>query len=188
MGLFTDLWLPIVVATGLVFIASAVLHMLLPIHRSDYRKLPGESELLAAMRNQDVQPGAYAFPFAASWKELASAEMLARHQQGPAGLMTVLPRGIPSRGRTPGLWLLYCAVQSVFVAYLGLLALGWGATGMEVCRVTGTAALLGYALPPLHGVIWLGQGWLTAGKYLLDGVIYSLITSGTFVLLWPPLS
>lgn len=188
MGLFTDLWPPIVVSAVLVLFAALALHLLLPLHRGDYRKLPDEPALLAAMRDHGVRPGAYAFPFAASLKELASPEMIAQCQQGPRGSLTVLPHGVPPLGRLLGRWLLYCAVQSTFVAYLAVLALSWGATGLEIGRVTGTAALLGYAIPHLHGAIWMRQSWMTTGKYMLDGVIYSLITSGTFILLWPPLT
>jgi hypothetical protein len=185
MGVFTDLWLPIVVSAVLVFVASSILHMLIPIHKGDYRKLPDESELLTAMRTRGVMPGAYSFPFPASMKDLASPEMIARYQQGPVGLLTVLPNGVPAMGKLLGLWMLYCVVQSVFVAYLAVLALSWGATGVEVLRVTSTAALLGYGVPHLHDAIWKGQSWITTGKYMLDGVIYSLVTGGTFVLLWP---
>jgi len=34
------LWLPILLSAIIVFVASSVMHMLLPYHRSDYRQLP----------------------------------------------------------------------------------------------------------------------------------------------------
>ena len=38
----TALALPILVAAVLVFLASSVIHMVLPFHRSDWRRLPAE--------------------------------------------------------------------------------------------------------------------------------------------------
>src|SRR6266851_8791731 len=38
------LWLPIVLSAVIVFVASSIMYMLLPYHRSDYRKLPEEDK------------------------------------------------------------------------------------------------------------------------------------------------
>ena len=35
-----DLWLPILLSAVLVFVASSILHMVIPIHRGDFGKLP----------------------------------------------------------------------------------------------------------------------------------------------------
>jgi hypothetical protein len=185
MHLFTELWLPMVVATVLVFLASSIVHMLLPIHKGDYRRLPEEGEITALLRSRAVAPGAYSFPFPASMKDMASPEMVAKYQQGPVGLLTVLPNGIPAVGKALVWWVAYCAAVSVLVGYLALMAFGWGASGVDVFRFTSTAALLGYGIPHLHEAIWKGQGWITTLKYVLDGVLYSLVTGGTFLLLWP---
>ncbi|MEZ4457611.1 MAG: hypothetical protein R2882_13850 [Gemmatimonadales bacterium] len=37
-----ELWLPIVVATVLTFLAGSVLHMMLPLHKKDRQRLPDE--------------------------------------------------------------------------------------------------------------------------------------------------
>ena len=37
-----SLLLPVFVAAIIVFVASSVMHMVLPYHRSDYRQLPDE--------------------------------------------------------------------------------------------------------------------------------------------------
>jgi len=36
----TALWLPILLSAVIVFVASFIMHMLLPYHRSDYKPLP----------------------------------------------------------------------------------------------------------------------------------------------------
>ena len=61
-------WLPVVVAAIGVFIVSAILHMALPYHRTDVRKLPVDKEdlVLEALQRVDVAPGDYAVPHAGS--------------------------------------------------------------------------------------------------------------------------
>src|SRR5229473_569853 len=95
------LWLPIVLSAVIVFVASSIMYMLLPYHRSDYRKLPEEDKLLA------------------------------------------------------------------------------------VFRVAGTAAFLAYGLGHLSNGIWKGQPWGMTLKEVIDGLIYGLLTAGTFGWLWP---
>ena len=46
----TALWLPILLAAVIVFAASSIIHMLSPWHKSDYRALPKEDEIMAALR------------------------------------------------------------------------------------------------------------------------------------------
>src|SRR5882724_9581192 len=59
----TALWLPILLSAIIVFVASSILHMVLPYHRSDYQRLPDEDRLLSAMRAAGVKRGMYHFPF-----------------------------------------------------------------------------------------------------------------------------
>jgi len=42
--------LPILLSAVIVFVASSILHMVLPYHKSDYRKLPEEDRVLDALR------------------------------------------------------------------------------------------------------------------------------------------
>ena len=58
----TALWMPIALSAVLVFLASAVLHMMLPIHRKDYKKLPSEDKIRDAIREANVPPGNYMYP------------------------------------------------------------------------------------------------------------------------------
>jgi len=178
----TDLLLPIVVASLVVWIASALMWMVLPHHRSDWRKLPDEDTAAAALRG--VAPGQYHIPHAdratmktEAWKEKA--------RRGPMAMIVVVPPGMPSMGRNLGLYFVYCLIVSVFVAYLLAHTRGPGSDPMEVCRVAGTAAILGYAgaLPPL--AIWFGRRWPSILKEVLDGIVYGLLTGAVFAWLWP---
>ncbi len=53
MVYLTALWLPIVLSAVFVFIVSSIIHMVLPYHRSDYKKLPNEESLLDAIRKRE---------------------------------------------------------------------------------------------------------------------------------------
>ena len=68
----TELWFPILLSAVFVFLVSSILHMVIPIHKGDFKKMPGEDKVLEAMRSQNLQPGSYMFPCAESMKDMAS--------------------------------------------------------------------------------------------------------------------
>jgi len=188
MHLFTDLWLPVVLSSVLVFVASSILHMVLPIHHDDYGKVPGESDIMKSIRAQNVPPGTYMFPRPASVKDMGSEEMLAKYREGPVGFMTVLPDGVPAMGKNLVLWFIYSLVVSCFTGYAAMLSLEPGMAGMTVFRLTVTVALAAYALGTVPDSIWKGVGWKVTMKFIGDGVVYALVTAACFTLLWPAAS
>src|SRR4030095_678811 len=56
-----DPWVPIALASVLVFIVSSLLHMVFTYHRADYKALPREADIMAALRSADLAPGLYMF-------------------------------------------------------------------------------------------------------------------------------
>lgn len=58
----TALWLPILLAAIIVFIASSIMHVVLKYHQSDCKQLPDEDKLLAALRAAGLKRGYYHFP------------------------------------------------------------------------------------------------------------------------------
>jgi hypothetical protein len=181
-----DLWLPIVVSAVLVFLASSVFHMMLPIHKGDYKKLPNEDKVLQALRDQGVTPQTYMFPNCPDMKELGSPEMLAKFKQGPVGWMTVLPPGPPAMGKALAGWFILTLVISLLVAYvLTLAGLPRGVEYMKVFRLASTVGVIAYALGVVNESIWKGQKWSVTFKFIFDGVVYGLVTAGTFAWLWP---
>ena len=97
----TALWLPILLSAVIVFVASSIIHMVLPIHKSDYRKLPEEDRVLDAIRAAGVTPGRiYHFPYT-THKEMKSPEAVERFKRGPVGLLTVIPA---DRRRWGNIW------------------------------------------------------------------------------------
>ena len=185
MDALLDLWLPILLSAVFVFLVSSIIHMVVPIHKGDYKKLPGEADVLAAMRAQQVQPGDYMFPCAASMQDMGSPEMIEKYNQGPVGCVTVMPSGPPAMGKSLVQWFLYSVLIGIFVAYIGTLSLSPGSPYMDVFRLTGTVAILGYGLTNFTNSIWKGVSWGVTMKYLFDGVVYGLVTAGAFGWLWP---
>jgi nucleoside recognition membrane protein YjiH len=181
----TALWLPILLSAVIVFVVSSIIHMFLPIHKSDYRKLPDEDKVLDALRAAGVTPGRkYHFPFC-THKEMKSPEVVEKFKRGPVGLLTVIPSGAPAMGKYLVQWFLYCLVVGVFVAYLTGRTRVAGTPYLEVFRVAGTTAFLGYSVAQIQDAIWKGETWGVTFKHVLDGLIYGLLTAGTFGWLWP---
>jgi energy-converting hydrogenase Eha subunit F len=179
------LWLPIVLSAVFVFIVSSIVHMFLGHHRNDFKKLPNEDRLLQALHAENLSPGDYLFPRPASHKDMGSPEMLEKYKRGPIGVMTVLPSGPPTMGKQLSQWFLFCLAVGISVAYLTGRALGPGAEYLAVFRFAGTGAFYSHAFGRVVESIWMGRAWSTTVKNVFDGLLYALVTAGTFGWLWP---
>ena len=181
----TALWMPIAISAVLVFLASAVLHMVLPIHRKDYKKVPSEDAVRAAIREANVPPGYYFFPHAKDMKESQTPEMVEKFKEGPVAILTVMPSGPPSMGKALGTWFVFCVVVSIFVAYLTTRTLAGGTSYLAVFRIAATVAFMGYGMAEATASIWKGQPWGNTWRAMMDAFIYGLLTGGAFGWLWP---
>jgi hypothetical protein len=177
-----SLWLPILVSAVFVFIASSIIHMLLPYHRSDYVGLPDEAGARAALR--DVPPGQYMLPHGGrdAMKDPAFKQ---RMEEGPVAILRVRPAGMWNMGTTMGGWFIYCLVVSLFAGYVVSRALPPVADYLAVFRFAGTTAFAAYVLGLWQDVIWAARPVNATLKSTFDGLIYALITAGTFGWLWP---
>ncbi len=179
------LWLPILLSAVIVFVASSLMHMVLPLHKNDYRKLPDEDKVMDALRSAGVTPGrAYHFPYT-SHKEMNSPEMVEKFKRGPIGMIRVRPTGVPGLGKFLVQWFLYCIMVGVFVAYLTGRTRAAGAPYLEVFRVAGASAFLAYSIALIQESIWNAADWGVTFKHVVDGFIFALLTAGTFSWLWP---
>jgi hypothetical protein len=184
MTLLSTLWLPIVLSAVIIFVASSIMHMLLPYHRSDYGKLPDEDNVRATLRTSGLKRGLYVFPFS-THKEMNSPAVVEKFNQGPVGMMIVFPTGTPVMPKFLGLWFGYCLVVAFFVAYIAAHTVPSGTDYLAVFRVVGSAGFLAFGLGPLANVIWKGYPWSFVLKEVVDGLIYGLLMAGTFGWLWP---
>ncbi len=180
-----ELWLPILLSAVFVFIVSSILHMVIPIHKDDFAKLPGEEKQLDAMRAQNLQPGSYAFPRADSMKDMGTPEMIEKCSTGPVGIMTVTASGPPAMGKYLSMWFIYSIFIGIFVAYIAGLGLAHGAEFWPVFRMTAATAILGYAASSVVDSIWKYQRWGITMRFVFDGLLYGLATALAFAWLWP---
>ena len=185
MVALSALWLPILLSAVIVFIASSIMHTLLTYHRSDCHQLPEEDKLLGALRATGLQRGLYMFPYSRNPNEMKSPAMAEKYKQGPVGMMTVFPSGLPVMPKFLGMWFAFCLVISIFVAYLTGHTVAPGAPYLGIFRAAGTAGFLAYGLGQLSNGIWKGQPWGMTLKEVFDGLIYALLTGATFAYLWP---
>ena len=180
-----SLWLPILLSAVIVFIASSIIHMVLPWHKNDYARLPEEEKARAALRPLAIPPGDYMVPCPQDRRELASPEFKARVNEGPNLVVTVLPNGPWSMGRNLGLWFVYLVVIALYSAYVAGRALPAGTHYLVVFRFVGATAFAGFALALWQMAIWYRRSWGTTIRSTVDGLIYATLVAGTFGWLWP---
>jgi len=179
------LWLPILLSSVIVFVVSSVIHMAPLWHKNDYPKLPNEDRITDALRPLAIPPGDYLIPRPSSREDMRSPEFAAKMKQGPVMVFTVIPSGPMSMGKNLVLWFLYSAVVGLFAAYVAGRALPVGAAYLHVFRFAGTTAFVGYAVALWQMSIWYHRAWRLTIKATVDGLIYELLTAGTFGWLWP---
>jgi hypothetical protein len=184
MSYIFSLWLPILLSAVFVFVLSSIVHMVLQYHRNDFGGLPSETEVMDALRKFGIPPGDYMMPRAGTPEAMRSPEFLEKYKKGPVAIMTILESGTPSMTGNLVLWFLYCVVVGVFAAYVAGHTLPSDASYLSVFRIAGTTAFAGYALSQLQNSIWYKRKWGTTLKVMFDGLLYALVTGGTFGWLW----
>ena len=180
-----SLWLPILLSAVFVFIVSSVVHMLLSYHSGDFTKVPDEEKVMDDLRKYNIPPGEYSMPRAESMKDMSSPEFIEKQKKGPVAMMTVMQNGPVNMGSSLLQWFLFSVVVGIFAAYISGRALGPGADYLAVFRFTGATAFIAYTLGSWQESIWYKRKWSTTIKNTVDGLIYALVTAGTFGWLWP---
>jgi hypothetical protein len=180
-----SLWLPILLSAVFVFVVSSFIHMVLPYHRKDFGKVPQEDEVMDALRDFKIPPGDYVIPYAGSSKAMRSPEFIEKTTKGPAAFMTVIKSGPQNMVGNLVMWFLYSIVVGILAAYITGRALGPDAAYLTVFRFAGCTAFIGYSLALLQNSIWYKRAWSSTFKSMFDGLIYALVTAGTFSWLWP---
>jgi hypothetical protein len=178
------LWLPILLSAVLVFVASSLIHMASPWHKSDFPKMANEDQVMDALRPLAIPPGDYFFPRPGQREDMRSAAFAEKVKKGPVVLMTVMSGGM-AMGRNLVMWFMYIVVMSAFAAYIAGRALPPGAVYLRVFRFAGATAFIGYSAALWQMSIWYRRAWLTTIKSTVDGLIYASLTAGVFGWLWP---
>jgi hypothetical protein len=185
MVTLSDLWLPMLVSAVLVFIVSAIIHMVLKYHNKDYSPLPNEEAVRAAMRAGNPAPAQYIIPYCADMKDMEKPEVKQKYVEGPVAVVNLMRSGVPNMGTNLTQWFAYILVVSFFIAYVASHSLASNATYLQVFRIVGAVGFLVYGLGQFPASIWMGKPWRISFKDMIDGLVYGLVTAGAFGWLWP---
>ena len=177
MGIL-DLWLPIIVSGAVMFVASSAIWMFVRWHNSDYRPAGDEDAVRSALRGSE--PGFYLLPYCMDPAEFKRPEIRQKFEEGPLAYITVVRNGVPDMGpRLVGMFLFFVLV-AILSAYFVSRTLAPDAPYLEVFRIAGTAAFVANGIAVIPESIWYGRPWSMTLKYLLDALIYGLLTGGVF--------
>jgi hypothetical protein len=180
-----SLWLPILLSAVFVFIASSMIHAVLTYHYKDFKGVPEDDKLMTALRGFNLSPGEYFVPYAGTAKVRKSVEFREKMKKGPTVFMTVWESGMASMGKNLVIWFVYSVIIGIFSAYITGRALGPGASYLEVFRFAGFTAFSCYTVASWQDSIWFNRSWRRTITGTIDGLVYGLLTAGTFGWLWP---
>ena len=86
-----SLWLPILLSAVAVWIISFIVWVVLPHHKSDYKKVANEDAARDALKG--LKPGLYNVPHVTARSDLQKPEVQKLFNDGPNGFLTILPNG-----------------------------------------------------------------------------------------------
>jgi hypothetical protein len=179
------LLLPTLLSSVIVFFVSSLIHMVLPWHKGDYPTMPNQDGVMDALRGFSIPPGDYLIPRPASRQELRSPQFAEKMKKGPVLLLTVMPNGPVSMGRNLALWFVYSIIVGMLAGLVAVQTLPVGASFRQVFGIVGVVSFVGYSVALWQMSIWYWRGWSLTFKATADGIIYALLTAGTFGWLWP---
>ncbi|MEM9081951.1 MAG: hypothetical protein AAGB34_00025 [Planctomycetota bacterium] len=193
MEWLTLLWLPIVVAAVVCFIASALAWTVLPHHNKDVLPFANPQhfkDLAQPDGAESVKPGVYMFPHQhnMSAEDETSKTMIKEGPWGTVNIWPAQPQMGPKLAASLGVFL-FVTFLVAYVAAESLLEDAQGdiepISSLRVFQLTTTVAVMAYTCGWMLNAIWFGKPlrqWLTDG---VDGLAYGLITGATFAILWP---
>ena len=181
----SELWLVILLAGLLCWVASALVHMLIKYHNADYKELANEDEVSAALRASSPTPALYTLPFCIDMKAMGDEAMQSKFTKGPVAMIAIMDNGMPSMGKLLGQQVLFFVIGALLIGYLATTALVAGADYMTVFRHVFVASFLAYGWAQVPYSIWMGQPWSNCLRYIIDAIIYAGVTAGCFAWLWP---
>ena len=182
------LWVPILVAALSTYVASMIVWMVLPHHKSDYVALPDEEVASATLRAQRLKPGMYCLPHCADFSQMKDPQFIERMNQGPVGFLTIAQNGLPKMGKLMFKQFLFFLIGATLIAYVVSMASPADMTYMERFRLTSAVAFLAFGYGVIPEGIWYGRKCSTILKFLGDALLYALVVAGVFGWLWPSLS
>lgn len=172
------LWQPILASAVIVFIAGAVIWMIMPWHRSDWSRTVDEEAVRAALKT--TGPGMYSIPNCADPAQFKDPEMQKKFLEGPQAFVTVVPSGLPRMSGKLLMMFGYNLLVAVLCAYFVSRSAAPGADYLAIFRISGAVAFVAYGVAYIQESIWFGRSWSATTKSFLDALIYGCLTGGAF--------
>ena len=182
---WAQLLLPALVSAVAVFFASSLIHMVLQLHKADYKKLPNEDEVRDVIRRGGAGPGQYILPHCSDPKQGCEPAMVKKYEEGPNGVLYVGPKGVVKLGPFLGKWFAYTLVLGVLAGYVAKIMLPAGTGFSKVFQVVGAAAWLAYSFQSPSDSIWKAKPWSITIRGFFDGLVYAALTGAIFAWFWP---
>lgn len=180
MDFLVVLWLPILVATVVLWILSFLAWVVSQHHFGDFKKLDAEDQVMDLVTQSNIPSGNYMFPYSGSNKEQGTKEYQERYMQGPRGTLNIYD--VPNMGVNMALTIVYFLVTALTIAYITNVACPPDTANFtSVFRVAGTIGVLTYASSPVLHRIWFKAKMWTD---MLDGAVYGTALGLIFALLW----
>jgi hypothetical protein len=179
-------WLPIVLATILCFVSGAILHMMIPLHRNDWRRLPDEDAVLDALKRSGVTAGNYMFPNtpAGDMSGMKDPAFQKRLAENPGGVMTIRPPGAIVMGPHLAKQFVYHLIMSILIAYFVAALVGPGGFS-RVFHFTALLSGLAYVGALFPEAIWYHQPRNYVIAKVVDGLVWGVLTGLAFAWLGP---
>ena len=186
MHALTELWLPILLTSVFIFIASSLIHMVFKWHNSEYKSFKNEDAVRAAIRAESPTAGMYVLPYCTDMKQMASEEMTKKYNEGPVGFVTLKANGMPNMGKCLGLWFSFSLFVAAVAAFLSAQNVGLAPERAHMgAHLVAVITFIAYGFGSIQEGIWMGKPLSSVLKYLLDSLIYAVISAATFYWLWP---
>ena len=173
-----ELWLPILVAAVILWIASALIWTVLPWHKNDYAKTSDEEGVRAALRG--LAPGFYNVPHVKEMDDLKKPEIEQKFTEGPLAYITVVPNGMPPIARNLVMMFVYFIFVGILCAYIVSRTTGPDSSYLEVFRIASCVVWFANGVGFIPDSIWFGRPWSYTAKTLVDALIYGLLAGGVF--------
>ena len=172
------LWQPILASAVIVFFASAVIWMVMPWHKSEWKKTEDEEGVRAALRG--LPPGRYNIPYCRDQSELKDPDIQQKFKEGPLAYITIVQTGIPNMGPNMIMMFAFNVLVGIVCAYFVSRTAAPDAEYLAIFRISGAVAFVSYGMAFVQESVWFGRPWRATINTFLDALIYSLLTGGVF--------
>ena len=183
-----QLWLPIVLSAVILFIASSVIWMFAPHHKTEWKEPPQVDALRTFLRQSGITAGAFVFPHmtAADRADKAkAAEKMKQAEEGPAGVLFLRAPGPMGMGRMMVQQFVFFLVVAALIALLDVHMMDRGTVYLAVFKRDAIIAFLTFGLGTAPESIWFARPWKSFWLQAIDAAIYAGLLAGTFGWLWP---